>query len=578
MKRFLILCVCLVPLQALAGVRVWLTHATHKIRPPAPARRCGAIALFAARGEYAAFQISLRAAHHFTVTHIRPAPLRAGRFRIRRARMTIYREAYIDIRHPTNIDSHLGLWPDALIPTVDNYYHERRNALPWPVRAHFTQSFWVEIYVPHTAQPGVYHDVFTVFTRTARGIQEHALRVRLRVWPFGIPATSSLPSAFGFNGAPLSRVFRGHYGRLSNAQLIHLTRLFDIAALKDRIALDGGSGIPAPMRWAHGKLTLDWRGYDREVGSFMTGSKRAHGARWRMTEVRWLSHVFDHEMPPREQAQYFRAWARHFRREHWRVGLYALTVDEPHTPAQFATANRRARIMRRRTHAVRPLVTTDRIHRLDARAFGILCPVINDMDGLDNVDHEPQFARWARRYHGLVWWYQSCMSHGCWVVGGRDTLGWPSYMIDQPAIDNRIMPWLTWTYHVQGELYYDTDLAFSRGRKNPWTDQYHFGGNGDGTLFYPGTPAEIGGRRDIPIQSIRLMMIRAGYQDYEYLHLASRLYGRPAVTRVIRHAIRSTHSWTKKPAVLRALKRRLALMIVAKRSTRRPAPHPRGSS
>ena len=560
--RVAALAVCLLwAVAAHAQVSVWLSHSTHKIRPDAPARVRSVIHLFAAHGEYAALQISVRADHPLRVLRIVPTALEDHASAIGRWQMTVYREAFIRTVHPTNVVAPVGLWPDALIPTVDNYYHERRNALPWAVPARFTQSFWIEIYVPRTVSAGRYRGTVAVMIRTHGHVQVRVLRVRLRVLPFAIPATSSLPSSFGFDGAPLSLVFRGHYGRLSNTQLMHLTQLFNIAALKDRIALSGGSGIPAPMHWAHGRLTLNWHEYDKEVRPFMTGCKAAHGARWRMTDVRWLTHVFYHKMPPREQVAYFRAWARHFRHEHWHVGLYALGVDEPHTPAQFALADRRAAIIRRATHAILPMVTTIHVHRLDLKDFGILCPVINDVDGLNDVNKRTLLGRVAKRYHLKLWWYQSCLSHGCWVVGRRSSLGWPSYMIDQPAIYNRIMPWLTWKYKMQGELYYDTDIGFSMGRKNPWKDQYHFGGNGDGTLFYPGLPSVIGGKRDIPIQSIRLMMIRAGYQDYEYLHMASHLYGRQAVLRVIDHAIRSTHSWTKSPRVLRALKWRLAMMI-----------------
>ena len=45
--------------------------------------------------------------------------------------------------------------------------------------------------------------------------------------------------------------------------------------------------------------------------------------------------------------------------------------------------------------------------------------------------------------------------------------------------------------------------------------QFIHGGNGDGTLFYPGTPARIGGTHDIPIESVRLKRIRDGREDYE---------------------------------------------------------------
>ena len=61
------------------------------------------------------------------------------------------------------------------------------------------------------------------------------------------------------------------------------------------------------------------------------------------------------------------------------------------------------------------------------------------------------------------------------------------------------------------------------GSPTSFTDQYDFGANGDGNLFYPGSahgtsdaPA-IGGTHDIPIESMRLKRIRDGREDYELL-------------------------------------------------------------
>jgi hypothetical protein len=54
-----------------------------------------------------------------------------------------------------------------------------------------------------------------------------------------------------------------------------------------------------------------------------------------------------------------------------------------------------------------------------------------------------------------------------------------------------------------------------------WTNQYIYSGNGDGTLFYPGTVAVIGGTTNVPLPSMRLKLIRLGLQDYEWLKKVS---------------------------------------------------------
>src|SRR5919205_1825522 len=58
---------------------------------------------------------------------------------------------------------------------------------------------------------------------------------------------------------------------------------------------------------------------------------------------------------------------------------------------------------------------------------------------------------------------------------------------------------------------------------DPWVSQSAFGGTGDGTLFYPGTTARIGGQTEIPVESLRLKGLRDGMEDYELLHLAQTL-------------------------------------------------------
>ena len=82
---------------------------------------------------------------------------------------------------------------------------------------------------------------------------------------------------------------------------------------------------------------------------------------------------------------------------------------------------------------------------------------------------------------------------------------------------------MSWLYGVSGVLYYMIDLHLP----SAWTNVYDFGGNGDGTLLYPGKPSVIGGVTDIPVASIRLKMIRDGFEDYEYMKLVSDL-GDPA--------------------------------------------------
>jgi uncharacterized protein (TIGR03382 family) len=115
---------------------------------------------------------------------------------------------------------------------------------------------------------------------------------------------------------------------------------------------------------------------------------------------------------------------------------------------------------------------------------------------------------------------------------------------------------------VTGELYYETTQAYdyAAGRE-PWTNQWAYGGNGDGTFFYPGTPAAIGGQTDIPVASLRLKLLREGMEDFEYLKALSDA-GEPTLAKDIASTL-FPNPWTM-PSVqdLFAARARIAGKIV----------------
>jgi glycosyl hydrolase family 123 len=122
-------------------------------------------------------------------------------------------------------------------------------------------------------------------------------------------------------------------------------------------------------------------------------------------------------------------------------------------------------------------------------------------------------------------------------------------MIDAPGTSNRIMQWVAWKFHIEGELYYSMNEAYAYD-KDPWTNPRFSGGNGDGTLFYPGRPSRIGGHTDIPIESIRLKLIREGMEDYEYLTLLAKLAGQKTANEYSDRIVKEPYLWESRPEVL----------------------------
>ena len=94
-----------------------------------------------------------------------------------------------------------------------------------------------------------------------------------------------------------------------------------------------------------------------------------------------------------------------------------------------------------------------------------------------------------------------------------------------------------------------------------WDQQLLAGGNGEGTLFYPGRPDKIGGTEHIPVSSLRLTMIREGNEDYEYLVQAAAKVGRDKVVAAMARVMRSATQFTSDAADILATRKTLAAMI-----------------
>src|SRR5262249_22908814 len=193
----------------------------------------------------------------------------------------------------------------------------------------------------------------------------------------------------------------------------------------------------------------------------------------------------------------------------------------------------------------------------------ILCPLMTDISPpMSDQDNSNACRSWrSAAPNRKICWYFACAPCTACVSNAPGQPGhWPNYIIDAPAIDNRIMAWMSFTYDIPMELYYA--VAVNYRRPDPWRDLYSYASNGDGVLVYPGTPARIGGEHDIPLASIRLKMIREGREDYEYLRLLVDR-GDPALARQLTERI-APRGWqfSSDPNALYDARRQAAERIV----------------
>ncbi len=501
------------PVSTRAGT-VWTAVASEKIRPGATARAERTAAIAAARNEFEAFQVVVTGPASRVsaeVTEFTGAGTIAG--------AKLYREDLIQVSRPSSIDGGTGAYPDALVPDVDDVVGEKRTAFPFDVAAGESRAIWVEVLVPPDAKAGSYHATVTVHT----GEGDTSLPVTLEVWDFALPATASLKSSFAMTYGGLPRA----HG-VSGEALTKLRQKYAQLALDHRISLSD--------LWDDGQIDFsDWSHLDDAYGPFLDGraSTRLQGAKLTSLQSGASSgSASDHGH-----------WAEHFRSRGWFDRLFQYTCDEPPITCSWNDIKARSQAAKQGDPDFRTLVTTGidqaRENGVDA-AIDILVPVINFMEDRSEQDGSAGPGGQARpKYDGFLasggrkelWLYQSCMSHGCGgtvdignpTAADRYWTGWPTYAIDASSVRARAMEWLSFRYGATGELYYETTQAYYD--RDPWVDQQAFAGTGDGTLFYPGTTARIGGQTDIPVASIRLKMIREGMEDFEYLKLLADVGG-----------------------------------------------------
>ena len=100
---------------------------------PPPEQPNHEIKISAARNEFEPFQIILRSddadveSVDIDVTDLHGP----GSLTLSKKTITTYIECYIDLKMPLSIEGRSGEWPDPLVPRVDTYDHEPRNAFPF---------------------------------------------------------------------------------------------------------------------------------------------------------------------------------------------------------------------------------------------------------------------------------------------------------------------------------------------------------------------------------------------------------------------------------------------------------------
>ena len=438
--------VALLAAGSASAAQVWVAPAAQKIRPSAqpPAGATAAAKIAAAKNEFEAFQVVVTGQADSVSMSLDALRDSAGHT-ISGRDVVLYREALLNVTAQSGGDGATGMWPDALVPDVDPIAGEKRNAFPFSVPANESRAVLVDVHAPQATPAGKYTGTLHVTGGVTQDVP-----VELTVWDFEVPSTSTLRTAFGmaWNGPCI-----GHGdGSCGGGDSDHRLRARYVQA-----ALDNHVSIHQPYftSTVDSSGNENWGIFDQYVSPFLDGTAdtRLKGAKLTSVSVNGAT-----------TAAVVKAWSNHFKSKGWTsTTLFDYVCDEPPLTCQWSDIPGRVSQVRAGDSSMPTLVTTT---TWDAQSHGVsgidlFVPVVNYVEGKPG---SAQAGNQRAKFGANTWWYQSCMSFGCSGVGGgldgSGETGWPTYAVDSDATRNRAMEWMSFTYDMTGELYYDVTMSY----------------------------------------------------------------------------------------------------------------------
>jgi hypothetical protein len=446
----------------------------------------------------------------------------------------------------------IGWWPDPLLPMR-----------PFDVRAGATQPVWIRVEAPLDAAPGVYTGTLQI--RQA-GHPLAKAQYRIRIFDVTLPKLQQLRNAafmpagnlfahYKTPGGMQSKAFFDLYRRWAREAFTqHLGPTFDMmmGSNEGKVRTNVTAGPLGPTqdmllgRAGHlvwpvlgGKGAYDFR-YTDALGDL----GREFGMR------QFAIGIFDRETPwaketeasKQELADFIRAYAPRLKQRGLWDAAYVYNVDEPpenqwdtvknnHLLVKSIAPDLKTWLCLNQPKAVRQLQSFADVLDVYIRQF--------DSSGVEAYRKEGKQVIWAV----CVWPHEH-----------------PNLFIEYPAIDARIIGWLTYRYGISGFEYWGLNQWGENTGNLDWAN-FRSGDTrtrwrrtqwpwGDGWLFYPGENGE-------PLSSIRFENVRDGFEDSELLSLLAARGGKREADELAASVAGSIDSYSKNPAALQEAHTRL---------------------
>lgn len=522
---------------------LWASTSTYKVMPDTkpPAAKLGSVSISAAGNEFEPFQLMLRPttgiANVKVTPHsfVGPKGAQIGAFNV-----SVRNVTYVNLAVAA-ADTTPGLHPDPL-----------PEHTPFPAPKDRNTGVWVTVYVPAKTPPGDYTSTVDI---EGKGLAKIKVPIKLHVWGFDLPSVSKLRTAYGCAWDRIS----AFQGAKTLDQQRKLQDLYNLDFWRHRVS------PYKPYYYNKIKSTetpggpkLDFTDFDVAVKKYFP----LFNSFQLPSFARALKSGKRNPEEDQKKIEYMRAVTEHLANKGQIDKGYDYIFDEPE-PKDYQAIVEAAELCRATDKRIKVLLTEQVEDKLIG-SVDIWVPL------LSMYDEEKSKARQAKGDE--VWWYVCC----------SPPHPYPNYFIEYPAIDQRILPWITWRYGVNGILFWET----AHWVKSPWEDprgrvpnNAKNIGNGEGVLLYPPTkkPSDKFIAKG-PVPSIRWELIREGMEDYDYFAVlkdladklrASKGSDDPAVKQaddalaLVSACAPSRTDYTKDPTQLESARRSIAEAIEA---------------
>lgn len=405
----------------------------------------------------------------------------------------------IKTRYPSYPEAFVGKQLDPVIPLKDD------QICPTDVKA----PYWYlgEFHVPLKLAAGDY--------KAKLNVGSDEVSINLKVWQMTMPQDK--PRLPVYSELTTWYNLLGHFGKYKE-QEAELAAAY-IAKMKEHFVYPLKAAITWPKVYRSGEFyRLDVDNYPDKKQSFssVTLSQRPESLYYDIPGAN-----FENNAGGAGLVNYYKAVENTIASINRPGKAIVYLWDEP-TPEQQPELIKLARLVKEHAPSLKTMVTVPYASKFEG-LIDIFVPVM-DHYGRDGWPGHEVYQKIQAQGKG-VWWYISCMSHGCDAL---EDSGMPDLVIDRGGAHVRSIGWLSVKYGLDAFLYYSVNNAYQYYPKvDPWDSLWDFSGNGDGTLFYPARKGERGFSKEAPISSLRLKLLRETVYDAEYMAWMEELEEKP---------------------------------------------------